>query len=208
MRKTLAGSAFLLSLLFAVGAPVKAQEFSISEDIYVYLVAGPGNQFRILGSVPAGTPVTATGKTQGDYVQITDDKGRTGWIKQEQLARGESFRLAVPRLNLEVSSLQQQLQQQQQQNNQLLSQVEQLNSQLEESQRAAMNTEADLKTTLDSLSIENEQLKGENKSMKNSERWQWLQQGGLVAGGGLLVGLILAYLPRPQRRRKSSGGWV
>ncbi|WP_051252884.1 TIGR04211 family SH3 domain-containing protein [Ferrimonas kyonanensis] len=208
MRKTLAGSAFLLSLLFAVGAPVKAQEFSISEDIYVYLVAGPGTQFRILGSVSAGTPVTPTGETQGDYVQITDDKGRTGWIKQDQLAQSESFRLAVPRLNQQVDNLQQQLQQQQQQNSQLLSQVEQLNSQLEDGQRAAMNVEADLKTNLDALSIENEQLKRENKSMKNNERWQWLQQGGMVAGGGLLVGLILAYLPRPQRRRKSQGGWV
>ncbi|TKB51442.1 TIGR04211 family SH3 domain-containing protein [Ferrimonas sediminicola] len=207
-HKPLAIAALLGAALLAPQVTAAESNYSISEDIYIYLHAGPGTQFRILGSVKAGIPVSITGERQGEYVQIIDDRERTGWVKQDQLTQAESFRLAVPRLNEEVASLKQQLEQQQARNGQLQSQVDQLNSQLEASQRAAMNTEADLKTTLDTLSAENERLEKENRSMKNSERWQWLQQGGMVAGAGLVLGLIIAYLPRPQRRRRNQSGWV
>ncbi|WP_035385392.1 TIGR04211 family SH3 domain-containing protein [Ferrimonas futtsuensis] len=207
-HKPLAIAALLSAALLAPQVTAAESNYSISEEIYIYLHSGPGTQFRILGSVKAGMPVVLTGQKQGDYVQIVDDKERTGWVQQTQLTQEESFRLAVPRLNGEVASLKQQLEQEQSRTGELLEQVSQLNSQLETTQRDATNIEADLRTTLESLSAENEQLKEENQSMQNSERWQWLQQGGMVAGAGLVLGLIIAYLPRPKRRSRGQSGWV
>lgn len=204
----LAIAALLSATLLAPHLTAAESTYSISEDIYIYLHSGPGNQFRILGSVKAGMPVTLTGENQGDYIQIIDDKERTGWVKQDQLTQQESFRLAVPRLNDEVTALKQQLEAEQIRTAGLQEDLAQLNSELESTRRDAINLEADLKSTLDSLSIENEQLKEENQSMLNSERWQWLQQGGMVAGAGLILGLLIAYLPRPQRRRRNQSGWV
>ncbi|WP_417345322.1 TIGR04211 family SH3 domain-containing protein [Ferrimonas sp.] len=207
-HKPLAIAALLSAALLAPHITAAESNYSISEDIYIYLHSGPGNQFRILGSVKAGMPVALTGENQGDYVQIIDDKERTGWIKRDQLNQQESFRLAVPRLNDEVAALKQQLETEQARTAGLQDELTQLNSELESTRRDAIKVEADLQTTLDSLSAENEQLKEENQSMLNSERWQWLQQGGMVAGAGLVLGLIIAYLPRPQRRRRNQSGWV
>ncbi|BDY06482.1 TIGR04211 family SH3 domain-containing protein [Ferrimonas sp. YFM] len=207
-HKPLAIAALLSAALLAPNITAAESNYSISEEIYIYLHSGPGTQFRILGSVKAGMPVTLTGENQGDYVQIIDDKERTGWVKRDQLTEQESFRLAVPRLNDEVAALKQLLDAEQTRTAGLQEQLTQLNSELESTRRDAINVEADLKTTLDSLSAENEQLKEENQSMQNSERWQWLQQGGMVAGAGLILGLLIAYLPRPQRRRNNKSGWV
>ena len=53
----------------------------ISDDLYTYIHAGPGRNYRILGSVVAGTRVTQLQiDAENNFVEIIDDKQRTGWV--------------------------------------------------------------------------------------------------------------------------------
>lgn len=49
---------------------------------------GPGTDQPVLFTVDRGTPVTAYSAV-GDWVKVTDDAGRTGWIIRSRLGRRE-----------------------------------------------------------------------------------------------------------------------
>ena len=69
----------------------------ISDDLFTYLHAGPGRNFRILGSVVAGTRVTLLQEdTEKNFVEIIDDKQRTGWVDAEFINVSRSVRELVP----------------------------------------------------------------------------------------------------------------
>jgi len=52
----------------------------------VNLRGGPSVESPVLGSLPAGTPVTPTGSTQGPWWQV-ESMGRTGWIHADFITR-------------------------------------------------------------------------------------------------------------------------
>ncbi|MBY5992323.1 TIGR04211 family SH3 domain-containing protein [Ferrimonas balearica] len=183
-----------LLCLLAVSGTSMAREatHTVSEDIYIYLLAGPSTQFRILGSLKAGDPLVATGETQGEYSQVIDERGRTGWIQTEQLAAGQSFRTQLPALTRSLEEAREQLKAVTAERDDLLA-----------NSASAANESRSQARELTRLERENTELKAEVAKLSNSERFIWMQQGGMVAGAGLILGLILAYLPRPKRRKKN-----
>ena len=79
----------------------------ISDDLFTYLHAGPGRNFRILGTVVAGTRVTLLQEdTEKSFVEIIDDKQRTGWIDAEFISVSRSVRELVPGLQQQVEETQ------------------------------------------------------------------------------------------------------
>ncbi|SHI22916.1 TIGR04211 family SH3 domain-containing protein [Ferrimonas marina] len=185
-----------LICLLALAGPVAAQDAKniVSEDIYIYLLAGPSTQYRTLGSINAGEAITVTGERQGNYAKITDDRGRTGWVEAKFIAEGPSFRTQLPELQQALAQTRSQLQR-------VTEERDALQQQTSEQQQASSSQARELTETQQ----ENERLKAEVSKLKNDERFIWLSQGGMIAGAGLLVGLILAYLPRPKRRKRNDG---
>ncbi|TKB56762.1 TIGR04211 family SH3 domain-containing protein [Ferrimonas aestuarii] len=207
MRKIIAAVVAALSVLLSANLSAETR-YSIADDIYIYLHSGPGTEFRILGSISAGLEVTPTGNSQGDYVEITDTKERTGWIKRSQLSETESFRVALPRLNQEVSELTTQLDDAKTTNDSLNLQVQQLQQELDGIYDKHQQEMVQLKQQLKTTQADNDRLITENGEMQKQEMWQWLKQGGIIALVGVILGLIVAYLPRPTRKAKHHGGWV
>lgn len=170
----------------------KGQTNYISEDIYVFVHGGPGNQFRIIGSVEAGQPVQLLGKTQGDYSQIIDHKGREGWVLTSQLQASPSFRVVEPDLRSKLKASQDKLQQAMTSGQSQKSQITSANEQISQ-----------LKAALETASQERDTAKAELANMVDDQNYDMWRQGGMIAGFGLILGLIVAYLPRPQRRNKN-----
>ncbi|MBY6187622.1 TIGR04211 family SH3 domain-containing protein [Marinobacter hydrocarbonoclasticus] len=194
-----------LLCLLAISGPSVAREatHTVSEDVFIYLLAGPSTQYRILGSLKAGDALTVTGKTQGEYSEVVDERGRQGWIQTENLAKGESFRTKVPALTEALAQTRTQL-------NTVTAERDALVQSNREANADADSKVADLKTqvqesakTISELEQQNAQLTKRVETLSQSERFIWMQQGGMVAGAGLILGLILAYLPRPQRKKKN-----
>jgi len=199
----------ILLLAFAVvTVPAKAEQVRyISDDLFTYMHRGPSTQFRIMGSINAGTKVTLleTNKENG-FSKVTDSRGRTGWVNSDFISRQVGLKERVPALEKELTevkaaladaqlsgdeqtkNLQNSLQIRTEQITDLELQNSQLNEQLMTSQTEIRELRAKIDTQKDDLLM------------------KWFTYGGMVAGAGLLFGLVLPHLI--PRRRKRNNGWA
>ncbi|WP_298772767.1 TIGR04211 family SH3 domain-containing protein [uncultured Shewanella sp.] len=164
----------------------------ISDDVYLYLLGGPGTQYRILGSVEAGQSVTFLSETQGDYSKIIDPKGREGWVETKLLTKEESLRFKYPKLQKELEDTKVKL-------TQSLSSNETNTQDLSDAKAQVAKLKAILETTTDQRDEANAKL----DHIQANERFEMWKEGGIIAGIGALVGMILIYMPRPRRRNKN-----
>jgi SH3 domain protein len=162
----------------------------ISDDLFTYLHAGPGRNFRILGSVVAGTPVTLLQEdTEKNFVEIIDDKQRTGWVDAEFINESRSVRSLVPGLQQQVETTEKTIVQQRESNDLLNQQIADLTLQ---------NT--NLKKKLSDAVKENAKTTQTLADYDQTAQMEWFTRGGIVAVISLLLGIILTYLPKKRRR--------
>ncbi|MCE9685589.1 TIGR04211 family SH3 domain-containing protein [Shewanella sp. AS16] len=183
---TLAAILLLSPSLLAAG-----QTRYISDNVFLYLLGGPGTQYRILGSVEAGQPVTFTGETQAEYSKIVDHKGREGWVQTDMLSAEQSFRERLPQVEAKLEQTQQQLNSLRNSSDGAMQELASLKSQLNKTQRS-----------LEQASQERDQATDKLANIARNERFNMWSQGVMIAGIGMIIGIFLVYLPRPQRRKK------
>ncbi len=164
----------------------------ISDNVYLYLHGGPGTQFRILGSIEAGQAITLLGETQGDYTKIIDHKGREGWVESKMVTRQKSFREQLPEVQAQLNNTKSELKQTLSSNEHNDEQVIKLKSDLSKAQRDLAKASSERDNAIHKLT-----------SIEKNKRFQMWQEGGIIAAIGLLIGVILVYLPRPKRKQKN-----
>ena len=180
----------ILGLISAVSTEAQTQPEtrSITDDLFIYLHAGPSNQYKILGSVTAGSQVDFISlDEETQYAQIIDNKGREGWVEYKFLQTEPSIRQSI-----------EQLQQQLQQANEL---IEQLQSNPEQQQLID-----DLTIELNQTKQKHQALADENVTLQQSLiekdqslQMEWLMKGGGVVFFGIVIGVILCNLPKRRR---------
>jgi SH3 domain protein len=189
---------FLCIAISFIGVHAYAQEANdiegetryISDDLFTYVHSGPGRNFRILGTVVAGTRVTLLQKdTEKNFVEIIDDKQRKGWVDAEFISDSRSVRELVPGLQQQVEKTEQQNLQQRQSNDLLNQQIASLTSQ---------NT--NLKKKLSDAEKENTKINQILADYDQTAQMEWFTRGGIVAVISLLLGIVLTYLPKKRRR--------
>ena len=168
----------------------------IRDDLFVFMHTGAGRNYRILGSVEAGTPITILKNDRdAEFMQIREHKeNRTGWVESKfvsnEMSRAEKLPIITQKL-ADSQAIQQGLESENGRLKQQLSQaqreVKRLTSQTEEQGR-----ELNKLTT---------QLENQEKD----EMIKWFTRGGMVAGVGVLLGVILTFLPK---KRGRSNEWV
>jgi SH3 domain protein len=187
---------FLISSVFI--SPAKSQEPNdrdgeiryISDDLFTFLHAGPGRNYRILGSLVAGTQVTLLQEDQEKgFIEIIDDNQRTGWVESQYVSREESIRVLVPGLQKQLSDATQIMQQQSTENDLLNQQIADLTSQ-----------SADINRELKKLENENAKISQELANQDYTAKMAWFTRGGIIAVISLLLGIVLTYLPKKRRR--------
>jgi SH3 domain protein len=181
---------FLLapSGVFAAQAPTRF----ISDDVYTFIHGGPGTEFRILGSVEAGQPITLLDNTDGDFTQIIDHKGREGWVLTSLVTDQPSFRERFPEMEAQLK-----------QANEQLNQITDNTDNTEEYLILANEKVTELNAALTIAVKQRDEAELKVQQGADNRRYQMWQQGGLIGGMGALIGIILVYLPRPQRRKNS-----
>ncbi|MAA94691.1 MULTISPECIES: TIGR04211 family SH3 domain-containing protein [unclassified Arsukibacterium] len=192
---------FLPILLMVVSLPVAAQQESIekeafiSDALFVYLHSGPGNQYRIVGTINAGQPVTYLSEdTDSGYAQIRYEDNKTGWLPKEYVSYTPGLVTQLETLTESFNSQRDQIQQLEQERNELSSQ---LNSAIVEREKA-----------LEQLAQGNrsyEQLKTQLEATQTS-----IWQNPMVIGSAiLLIGLIFGLvLPALWPKRRDSERWM
>ncbi len=95
----------VLSFSIPFGAHAEDKRY-ISDELSTYVQSGPGNQYRITGTLNAGEAVTLLSVNDStDYGHIRDHKGRITWIPLEHLSETHSLRTRVQELEQQVKTL-------------------------------------------------------------------------------------------------------
>lgn len=190
----------LLALCTTLSAQAEEKRY-ISDELITYVHSGPGNQYRIVGTLNAGEEVTLLSVNEGaSYAQILDSKGRTTWIPLAQLSQTPSLRSQVPELEQQVKTL----------TDKLTNIDDGWNQRTAEMQEKVAASDG----IINDLKLQNQQLKDQlvsaqkkvnaaNIQLDDKQRTiilQWFLYGGGVAGAGLILGLILPHLI-PRRRK-------
>jgi SH3 domain protein len=162
----------------------------ISDDLFTFLHAGPGRNYRILGSLVAGTRITVLQEDkEKEFIEIIDDNQRTGWVESQYVNKVESIRVLLPGLQKQLQDTTQVLQQQSTENDLLNQQIAALTSQ-----------NLDINRKLKTLESENTEITQELANQDYTEKMAWFTRGGIIAVISLLLGIVLTYLPKKRRR--------
>lgn len=174
---------------------LSSSPYHISDDLYIFMHAGPGRNYRILGSVEAGTAVRKTEKeVTNEFVEIIDDGGRQGWIEAEFLSSQPSRETIIEQLRDDLAQIQ--------------SSISPLKKQLSDEQQINASLQANLNDAQTQLaSAQNDLAKIQSllSEQNHDEEMRTLMVGGGLVAGGALLGVIFVYLPK---RRKRNSGWI
>ncbi|MBY5948083.1 TIGR04211 family SH3 domain-containing protein [Photobacterium rosenbergii] len=198
-------------LLFACAMatmPAQAQQTRyISDNLFTYMHNGPSTQYRIMGSVNAGTKVDLleTNSSTG-FSKIRDNRGRTGWVNSDFVSTQVGLKVRFPALEKELTEVKSQLEE-------ALESGDEKTASLQNSLKLRNEQISDLETQngqlneqLMSSQAEIRELRARLDTQKDDLLMRWFTYGGMVAGGGLLFGLVLPHLI--PRRRKRNNGWA
>lgn len=170
------------------------QQAYIIDDLYIFMRSGAGPQYRLLGSITAGTQVTLLEAVQNDYQKIIDDKGRTGWVEVKYLQKNPGLRYVIAELNAQLADKDEQI-------HKLKSTVATKDSQLTKLTASTAQLTQQLKQVTKQLSSAQSALEQQDTTIQK----QWFFNGAIVLGVGLILGLILPRLGG--RRRTSMESW-
>jgi SH3 domain protein len=184
-------------LLFAVisayaqeSSSSKNKQSFIIDELSIYMHAGPGTNYRILGTINAGSEIKTTGKSDKDYSEIIDDNDRNTWVETKYLSTKPGLRYVVAELNAKIANSSDYTNQLDGEVNQLRSSVEILTKDKNELLTQLKQVEQQLKITVSKV-----------KDQDTKILTQRFYNGAIVLVIGLFLGLIV---PRLFARRRSS----
>lgn len=174
----------------------------ISDNISVYLRRGPGLQYGLVGSLKTGDKVSILEKNQdGSFTKIKDEKNRTAWIESELLTNVASAKDRLPELEQQILTLNETVTNAEQEKQSL---IEDYSNQLDIARNKISKLEilkTDLEKQLEEKNAIVETLNSQLEENDQNVMLTWFTRGGIVAGSGLILGLLLPYIT-PRRRRK------
>jgi SH3 domain protein len=191
IKALLVGLALSLSFsLLAEDAASNLDSGYISDDLFIYMHSGAGNNYRILGSINSGTEVKVTGQYENDYTEIVDDKNRNVWVESKYISLKPGLRFVIAELNERLANTTSNTDSMSEELAQAKDTIENISS-----EKAQLNNEiSQLNKT---LMVTRSKLKDQDTNIKK----EWFFNGAIVLVIGLLLGLIL---PRLAARRKGS----
>ncbi|WP_083251846.1 MULTISPECIES: TIGR04211 family SH3 domain-containing protein [Pseudomonas] len=187
-------------LTFGASVMAEAADRWVSDNLATYVRSGPTDGYRIVGTLQAGQKVELLSE-QGDYSRIRAEDGSAVWIPSRDLQAQPGQAERLPALEQKVAELTEELagindtwtarvqgmQETLDTRKALIDELQTTRLSLDSQLSAA---QADLRTAQAQLGDENNQL-----------LMRYMAYGGSIAGGGLLLGLLLPVLTRVRRKR-------
>lgn len=185
----------LITCLFALLLTTSAKAANyISDDVFTFYHGGPSTDYRITGRIRSGTPITVLSRDEKtNFIRIKTPTGKVGWISADKVSTGTSMAERFPKLEEQLK----------QNDNNLDSQVQEISALKQQNQTLAVENQGNAAK----VSALEEQIVSLNRTingMDESNLMRWFTYGGLVAFGGLILGLMIPYLPK---RRKRHDTW-
>ncbi len=183
------GFFIILSAAFSIQAQENKQGY-ISDDISIFMHAGPGTNYRILGTINAGAQIETTGKSEKGYSEIIDDKQRITWVESKFITSQPGLRFVVADLNSKLTS-----------GNDYSAQLDGEINELKSTVELLSQEKAKLQTEFTQIQQQLKQTQSKVKDQDTNIKKQWFFNGAIVLAVGLILGLIL---PKFFARRRSN----
>lgn len=186
------------------------------------LRSGAGNQYRVIKSLPFGTPLSIIdGNETNSYTHVSLESGEEGWVSTRYLSLTPIARADMEdntkkltalhdenqKLKAELASLRSSKEVAEKSSQDANAEMARLNSEVTSIRQASANVlhiqnERD-QLTHEKVNLESEleTLKREKQAMDASVKQDWFLIGAGVLFGGIVLGLVL---PRMSWRKKSS----
>jgi SH3 domain protein len=169
-----------------------AANYYVSDELFTYTHSGPGTKYKIIGIVNAGEKIKIVSTSENsEYTQIIDSKGRNVWMNSKYISNQPGLKKQLEELKVSYSKMDK---------NQIT---------LEKELATNINQVQELKKLNSSLSKELKEVQEKNEKLnerldkeQNELLMRWFTYGGIVAGAGLIFGLLLPYLI-PSRKQKT-----
>jgi len=185
---------FTCSLLVTAADLTELKQGFIIDNLSTFMHTGPGTNYRILGTVNAGSTIKITGLVEKDYNEIIDDKGRKAWVESKYVTEVPGLRLLATKLSGQLSKATDLA-------NQLDGEVNALKNAAIKTQKKHAQLKNEIKELKGNLLKTTSKLKGQDSSIKK----QWFIYGAGVLGTGLILGIIIPMLFG--RRRSNMDSW-
>jgi SH3 domain protein len=217
LKKSLSALLLLLCLNAHAGTPAW-----ITDKLEVQLRSGAGNQYRVIKSLPFGTPLSIIdGNETNSYTHVSLESGEEGWVSTRYLSLTPIARADMEdntkkltalhdenqKLKAELASLRSSKEVAEKSSQDANAEMARLNSEVTSIRQASANVlhiqnERD-QLTHEKVNLESEleTLKREKQAMDASVKQDWFLIGAGVLFGGIVLGLVL---PRMSWRKKSS----
>lgn len=170
--------------------PADGESRFVTDDLYTFLHTGPGRNYRIIGSLASGAKITQLNvDNESNFIEVVDEKDRRGWVDGRHVTTSESIRSRMPILEQQLAFSGEQLVARQVQIDELTAQIE-----LVHQEKSALQSQ------YDSLLDEYNQTKSQLSQNDHSSQKDWFIRGGILAFAGVLLGVIVTYLPKKRRR--------
>jgi len=217
---------FLLTLIVALSAalPAQARETRyVSDEVFIVLHSGPGNEYRWLAKLTPGSRMElARTAEEGEWAEVTTAAGTSGWVKTEFLtprppaqvrladAEAKAARLAEQNqeLTTRLASLRTEKTELSSELGDNSSQLEELNQELANLKQISGNAvqlDADNRRLVEeseNLRSEVDMLKAENQRLTDKLQSEDFIDGALAVLLGVVITLVVPRL-WPKRRRMS-----
>lgn len=182
--------ALTCSLLVQAEDLTTLEQGFIVDELSIFMHAGAGTNYKILGTINAGAKIKITGQSEKDYSEIIDDKDRKTWIETKYITANPGLRFVVAELNGKIANASDFT-------SQLDGEVNALKSTIANLQKKNKRLTSEASKLQKTLANTSNKLKDQDTNIKK----QWFFNGAIVLGFGLVLGLIL---PRLFSRRRST----
>lgn len=174
----------------------------VSDDVFIYLHSGPSLDYRIVGTLKVGTPVeTLKYDDKTKFMQVKTAKGKIVWMQNKQLQEALPAKTLLPKVQLKLQEVQAKLANIAQTNEQELQEIVQSSLDKDHLIENLMNEKKTLLKSIDDLQARNLELDLLQDTKDERIKMEWLMYGGSVLFFGLLIGLIIPFLPRRKKRQ-------
>lgn len=205
MMKLYFMSFFLIISVF-IPFSIFAETKYISDNLSVYIRRGPGLQYPLSGTLITGDKIeTLEVSKDGKFTRIQDKQNRISWVESAVLQDNPVARMRINELESHLSQAQHKLNTTQRSQNDIISQTqgklaeaESIRKKLIQENQALLSQYENQKKRI--IDLENQLTKNQRNIVPN-----WFFYGGIVAGGGLLLGLLL---PALMPRRRKYDRWI
>lgn len=190
----------IISFLGFVFSAIAADKY-VTEDMDIYLRRGPSANYGFSGSVKAGQKVTFLEKSDdGKYTRVQINNGKIAWIESNKLNDEPSYRERLPELEAKLAEYQDKVNNVDEHQRIIVNEYEQKLQSAEKLIETLQNKNADFEKKVKQQKTQIDSMLNQVDDKRVDLILTWFTYGGLVAGGGLILGLILPFI-MPRRKK-------